>query len=305
MCVAERTPRNRQGFSWQQLRLAVAVLLLAAAATKVVNTAHILAGGGLLGTVPRLLFVIAFEATAAVWLVIGNLYWSWILTLVTFSVFVASTSYAILTGQSCNCFGDRLSPQVMLMVDAVVLVLAGCFRPCERIAWAKRHTSLLACAIAVGVTFGGASMWRNQTVDRSEPLDFLLADMLIDKSWPLNEQVHPDLKELTSGKWFVLVVREDCDHCRQMVAQHFNDPQTHRPNERTAVFIAGSNEWGFALDEVSLDISEDELINWPTGEPFVASPAVFLVENGIVVDAADGNDSEHFIEAAFANASGS
>jgi len=59
------------------LRFAVAALLFAAAVTKVVNTPQILAGGGLLGTTPRLTFVIAFEATAATWLLIGNWNFCW------------------------------------------------------------------------------------------------------------------------------------------------------------------------------------------------------------------------------------
>jgi len=48
--------------------------------------------------------------------------------MVLFGVFVVSTTWAIVTGQSCNCFGERLDPQTMLIIDAVVLLLAGYFR---------------------------------------------------------------------------------------------------------------------------------------------------------------------------------
>ena len=303
--LVEETRRGDRLFGWQQLRFAVAAVLFAAAVSKIINSPQILAGGGLLGTTPRLLFVIAFEATAATWLVIGSLFWSWILTLVTFSVFVASTGYAVFTGQSCNCFGGQFSPQAVMFVDIVVLSLAAYFRPLNRIRSSKRQMLQIALAGVVGVTFAGTSVWKNQTVARSEPLEFLLADMLIGKPWPLDAQLHSDLDQLNTGKWLIVVVREDCDHCRQMMAHQFSDPQTHRPNERTAIFIAGSNEWRIQLDEVSFDVSGDTFIIWPAGEPFVASPAVFLIENGIVVEAADGNESERFIETLFGESSGS
>ena len=300
----ESAPTGKR-FGWSQLRFLVAALLFAAAVTKVVKTSQILAGGGLLGTMPRLLFVIAFEASAATWLLIGNLFLSWILTVAVFAVFVASTGYAIMTGQSCNCFGERFDPRTMLILDVVVLLLAGYFRPAGRSISSKRLMTHLVTAVVIGSLFAGASIWRNQTTDRTEPLEFLLADMLIGKSWPLNEQSHPGLKELNSGKWLVLVVREDCDHCRKMMVQYFSDPQIHRPDERTAIFIAGSNEWPFQLDQISFELPGVQFVSWSMGEPFVASPAIFLIDDGIIVRAADGNDSEHFIESVFRKPIGS
>ena len=77
-------------FGWEYFRFAVAALLFATAVVKIVNMAQILTGGGLLGTMPRLVAVTAFEAAAAVYLIVGNRCLAWLLTLTTFAIFVTS-----------------------------------------------------------------------------------------------------------------------------------------------------------------------------------------------------------------------
>jgi hypothetical protein len=79
----------------------------------------------------------------------------------------------------------------------------------------------------------------------------------------------------------VLVLRPDCDHCRELVEEHFQDPTWHRPGERTAVFLAGSDEWSFRFDYVSIELGETQ-IRWEEGEPFVVSPLVVFLTNGTV-----------------------
>lgn len=296
---SESAPISRSVGGWNYLRYGVALLLLFAAATKVINTPQILAGGGLLSSLPLLAGVIGYESAVAAWLVVGPQRWTWRLTLLTFSVFVASTVYAILTGRSCSCFGEQLSPAVMLAIDIVVIVMALLFRPGPS-AHRGRPTvvHLTVCAV-LGCSFAGVAVWRDQAVDRSEPLEFLLADMLTGRQWPLDERLHPGLSPLSDGRWMVLVVRHDCDHCRQLLAEHFSDPARHRDDERTAILIAGSSEWPFQLDQVSIETAGEATISWPGEEPFVASPAVFLLEDAIVVQAADGNDADAFVDQLF------
>ena len=297
------TPLSLSQTAWGQIRFFVAALLLFAAAVKVVSTPQILAGGGLLGTAPRLTCVVAFEASMATYLIIGNLFLSWILTLVVFVVFVVSAGYALATGQACNCFGDQVDPQVMLIIDMVVLAATGWCRPVPEPGTQKQLIKHLIIAAIVGTAFAGLSVWRNQVVDRTQPLEFLLADMLNGKPWPLDESLHPDLQELGSGKWMVVVVRRDCDHCRELIEKYFRDPQRHRPDERTAVFVAGNDQWPFQLDHVSFDVIGGTFLAWSSAEPFVASPAIFLIDDGTVVEAADGNDSDQFIETLLGNSS--
>lgn len=284
---------------WTYLRYAVALLLFVAAITKIVTTPQVLASDGLLASLPRLAGVIALEAAAATYLLLGPLLWSWRLTVLLFTVFIGSTAYAISTGKSCGCFGEQLSPQVMLGIDIAVLVLALVLRPRQPSgAGPLVVVHLIACAV-IGMSLAGASLWRHQTVDRTAPLEFLLADTLTGQSWPLNVHWHPNLQPLGSGRWLVLVVRHDCDHCRQLVQRYFSDPSRHRDGERTAVFVAGSSSWPFQLDHVSFDSVGDDSITWPSDEPFVASPAIFLLDDAVITEAADGDDSDAFMEQLF------
>jgi hypothetical protein len=82
-----------------------------------------------------------------------------------------------------------------------------------------------------------------------------------------------------------------------MVARYFADPETHRPGERTAFFAFGfgDDRWRFQFDRVTFDRSGDALLSWPNGKPYVVNPAVFLVDNGIVVDAAEGEETVQFM----------
>jgi hypothetical protein len=61
-------------------------------------------------------------------------------------------------------------------------------------------------------------------------------------------------------------------------------------------FVAEGDKWGFCFDCVALIATSNQLklqaIHWAEDEPFFAAPAVFLVEDGVVVDAADGNDAD-------------
>jgi len=72
-----------------------------------------------------------------------------------------------------------------------------------------------------------------------------------------------------------------------------------RTLKKSAVFIAGRHEWAFQLDQISFEVPSDQFVSWPMGELFVASPAIFLIDNGIVREAADGNESDRFIETMF------
>ena len=97
----------------------------------------------------------------------------------------------------------------------------------------------------------------------------------------------------------MLVVRSDCDHCRNLVEQQFDDPDRRRLDERTAVFLAGGTEWLFQFDRVSMDVATGHTISWDSEEPFVASPAVFCLNEGTVTRAADGAAADSFIAELF------
>ena len=294
----ETTQPGGRRFGWEQFRFVVAALLLAAAVSKIVNMAQILTGSCLLNSMPRLVAVTAFEAAAVAYLMVGNRFLSWLLTLGTFAVFVASAVYAMATDRSCGCFGKQLAPETMVIVDSVVLLLTGCLRPGSRGMSSRNLIRQLTLVALMGGLAAGATAWRYEVLIKHERSRMLLADVLVGKPWPLNEQMDPRLSELGSGQWMVLIAHRDCGHCRNMVARYFADPQTHRPGERTAFFAFGydDDQWRFEFDRVTFELPDDALLSWPHGKPYVVNPAVFLLEDGIVVDAAEGEESVQFME---------
>ncbi len=60
------------------------------------------------------------------------------------------------------------------------------------------------------------------------------------------------------------------------------------------MFVAGEDRWPFELDGISLEPDGRTVVRWEE-EPFVASPLVCLIEDGIVVDAADGTGTDEFM----------
>lgn len=129
----------------------------------------------------------------------------------------------------------------------------------------------------------------------SSDIEFLLADSYVGKPWPVTDDFHPDLKALENGSWLVLIVRSDCKHCRELLERYFSDPAVRPDDARTAIFVAGSSSWPFQFDRVTVPVTSGEFVQWDSQEPFVAGPAVFLLSDGIVVAAADGQNSDAFV----------
>ena len=311
--VADRTEVTDTAFHWP-LRFPIAALLLFAAAAKVVNAPIILAGDGLLASRPLLLAAIAFEAAAGMYLLIGNERRAWLLALGTFSVLAASAGYAVVAGKDCNCIAKQISPHFMLVLDVAVLLLALWFRPTRPSAAASapaapvqspnelsqlratkrtKATTALVCSTFAAL-FAGVATARLAVQFTDDSLDYLIADQLIGKRWPIDSRYHPDLKALESGRWMVLIVRPDCEHCQELISDHFPNPHWHRPNERTAMFAAHNGKWAFQFDTIALNLSGHTAIHW-RNDPYFASPVVCLLDDGAVVDSASGGDASGFI----------
>jgi hypothetical protein len=285
--------RMRKG--WTYFRVLVAVVLAVAAIAKLLNVTEILAGNGILSNRRLLSLTIGVEAGVACFLLLSNTFWSWAVTAGVFLIFSGASMYAIASGQDCNCISQRIGPKIMLPFDLTILAIAYWVRPAVSFNWNRRYMLQISCSVVVGLFVAAVATYYNPA-EKSDPLQFLLADMLIEKSWPLDARLHPDLAELDEGNWMVVVVRRDCEHCRELLAKHFADPHAHRPNERTAVFVAGESKWPFMLDEIAVESSSNRSFTWPGNEPFVASPAIFLLRNGRVANAKDGNDADAFVE---------
>jgi len=162
----------------------------------------------------------------------------------------------------------------------------------------RREAVAAVCCVVIGAIFA-ANIAAHRDEPKKESLQFLLANMLQNQQWPLNSRVHPSLKPLETGRWMVILVRGDCGHCRELLESEFADPRRHRPNERTVVFVAGSENWSYEFDAVRLDTDETRVIAWNGDEPFVANPAVFVIDSGVVKDGRDGDDALTFIKQLF------
>jgi hypothetical protein len=185
----------------------------------------------------------------------------------------------------------------MVVIDAVVLLLTLFLRPGTCTASSRSLTRQLAASLVVGGLVATVALGRYDVLMKIERTRLLVADVLVGKTWPLDGTVDPRLAELSSGKWMVLILNEDCSPCRNLVGRFFADPATHRPEERTAIFVFSrdTDHWRFQFDRVELTPPDDALLSWPHGKPSVISPAVFLLDNNIVVDGAEGNETEGFL----------
>jgi len=280
---------------WMIYSISVATLLFVAVAMKAWNTPKILATEGVLSNEWLLTAAIGVEAVIVVLIVGLPPRMARILVVVVFGCFASVASFALLSGKDCNCFGfDLLGAWVTLPVDIIVLI-AAVFVCTKRndLRQANGFIYIAALATLLAAAGIGLSQYRITQVKSSERLDFLLADDVIDKPWPIIKSYHPDLAQLGTGRWLILIVRRDCEHCRELIEEQFHDPHRHRPSERTLIFIAGSDEWFFRFDHISLEPGL-ESIQWTEGEPFVASPALFKVAEGVVKFAADSVDNPAF-----------
>jgi len=285
---------------WKRFRFVVAAVLLTAAVVKIFTIPEIIAGRGLLATQPRLVSVIGFEAAVATFLIIGHRFWSWLLALSTFAIFVGSALYALSTDQACNCFGAMVDPEAMVIVDVAVLLLTAFSRPRDGQLTTDGMFRHLVVAGALGGVLATLAAFQYQALLRNEDSRIMLPEARIGKPWPLTAEMHPKLRALETGRWMVLIVKQDCPHCRDLITELFSDPAAHPPGERTAVFVFtdGNDEWQFQFDRVAHDLSGSDLVRWTQGPPLVSVPVVFAVVDGVVEDAAVGDEADSLIRSA-------
>ncbi len=285
---------------FRSLQIAVAFLLIVAAVSKLMRFVEIVSGDGVLSDPWLLRTVASVEALISVFILLGPPIWVRRIIFVVFGGFIFITSYAILTQRDCNCIAQFIPPWGMLLIDICIFIWAVIVKPESRQILTTR--TAVSFGVIVGSTFMVFAAQRSVipvAPVENEPIAYLLADSLIDQQWPLTSRQHPELKELEIGRWLVLVIRKDCDHCQQLVAEVFADPERHPPGVRTAMFVAGEDEWPFQFDRIAMDVRGDSRLAWSAGEPFVASPAIFHLNDGRVTKAADGQDADKLLKELF------
>ncbi|MBL8809880.1 MAG: hypothetical protein JNM43_06880 [Planctomycetaceae bacterium] len=272
------------------LRLILATLLAAAATKKLVDSAEILHGSGLLSNSWLLSIVISIEIFSALVLLLCRTYAAWALAITLFFVFCIASLTAVVTMQDCDCFSKTVSPSSMLTIDVMALVGLGFAKPHRPPkGQAIRQVSIVLLSLIIFAIMAAPAI-RYGLKRSSERQIILTATETLYKKWPIVSEKHPTLSVLTKGKWMLVVVRQNCRHCKDFIDEFFENPSRHKEGERTAIFVADGTTWHFALDKVSLQLTDGKTIRF-LEEPFVIGPAVFLLADGVVYQAQDGDSA--------------
>jgi len=188
------------------------------------------------------------------------------------------------------------------MLDLGLLVLLARCRPQSfqnaGIVFGERQRRWLPITVSAiaALLLVATAMWRLDGIRRSPPVDYLFAEMWKGKSWPLTGHLDQQFAPFENGRWLIVIVRRDCGHCEELLDEYFRDPTIYRPGERTAVIVADPGRWSFEFDRVGFSTSGKNVIGWAGNEPDVATPAVFQLVEGQVVEAADGTRAGELCE---------
>jgi hypothetical protein len=293
------------------IRICVAVVLLIAVFNKI-NFARILVAGDSILSHPTLLCgAIAIESFAIAFLLLAkpaNACW---LTFLLFASFTPFAAWSWFTQTPCGCFGrpelSWLSLPVDLVILTVILITSRLWRDTRDASWSplslyamsselfRREPIAMGFSCFAAVVGLGLGLSALNKSDSGGAIQFLLADELIGKPWPSFERYEAQLKALREGKWLVLVVRRDCEHCRELV-EGLGQVDVGSLPFRVVTLVAGERKWPVLFGKLAIESLEEHVIDWgEQAEPFVASPAAFWIEDGYVIAAKDGDETTGFI----------
>ncbi|MDZ4849741.1 MAG: hypothetical protein SGI77_10630 [Pirellulaceae bacterium] len=297
-------------------RVAIVCILLFSVASKIRFKTLLLAGESLLANEFILYSAIGIEAFAIAFLVLARRWASWWGAVGLFSVFTPIALWSWITKTDCGCFGSTPLNWLSLPIDVDVLcalfVTRKYWRSSEsdslklpdgsswlNVAYSEMRQRQNVFAIVIGMAasmigVGLAAIPANESVV-GERIRYLLADELVGNNWPLRVAKYAAVSKTGKGKWLVLIVRKDCEHCRELVAK-LAGVEWSSKSFGVLTMVAGSNAWPVLEGKIELEFTTSSTIDWGTdGEPFVASPAAFLIDDGTVVAAKDGEEAEQFV----------
>jgi len=300
-------------------RIVVSSILIFAAVSKLQVAPAILRGESLLSNPLLLYAAICVESGVSIWALIAPSRLAWPIITILFATLTIFASWAIVTNRECSCFGDLLPSGTSLPINIGIVVAMMLTRrkwgigqrdilyssePTEspasdlgRDKWATQFAgacfaSLAAASVSVFVLHLAIKTQREVPNIR-----FLLADDWIGKSWPIDDQFDASLSELKKGKWLALIFRSDCEHCKTL-AKRIEETQNVNADGKPNIvsFVAGSTVWPVHFGKASTNSESSTRIQWNgREEPFVASPAAFLIDDGKVTEAKDGQKADDFV----------
>jgi hypothetical protein len=282
---------------WKFIRILPGGILMVAAMAKVVWAPQLLQSQGLLSSWWLLVGAVFGEMCSGIFIIWGPLFWSWRATTVIFAFLATVAGYSLWTNQECNCFGSRIGSNVTLPLDLAILLMCGLFVPrkCDYQS-ARSFGAVISSALVVATALTVVLTIRAMNAPTHDPIAFFLTKSMLKKEWPLGRRHHPELSKLEEGRWLVLLVREDCGHCRNLMERLSANPNLLVNEKRIATLVSRDGEWHLWIDQVSMDPSEHRII-WGGSEPFFSSPAAFVLMDGIVIQGEDAGEAEQLVEA--------
>ena len=295
----EKTKR----FGFTQFRFVIAAILLLAAGLKAYQLATVPLPPVVQGSVftPLLellndryfqMAVVVGEILFALVLIAGLwVQWTWLLSLVGFSVFTLVSLMKGLSGEtSCGCFGTvTVSPWITATFDAVIVGLLMVFR--ERLDWTfppldrkKVLTVLVAWFVLGGFALVAMLSLKSQphaTLGTEfigpdgRSMILLEPESWIGKEFPLISRfVEPEGSEvLLEGTWQVLLVQPDCSDCHETLAE-----LEEKKPENVAIVVIPSR-----VGKESQQTSFPTFVLDGRNEWFVETPRVVKLNGGVCV----------------------
>ncbi|MGO9110686.1 MAG: MauE/DoxX family redox-associated membrane protein [Thermoguttaceae bacterium] len=322
---AARACRIRGGYD--VVRIASALLLLVAATLKAYQLAtEPVLGTGILESRWFLMATVQFELLLGVWLLSGLLpRLTWLAALACFSAFACVSLYKALSGYTtCGCFGKvEVSPWHTAILDVFVVLSLLCFRPnapkplcnigSKQLAGRVFGVSLISLCVGVLAWYamtapGIATIFEDGIILGDGDLVILDPQNWAGKRFPLLRYIDdcstsgsvsaPPLRErLAEGEWFVVLYREGCPRCREIL-------DSYRRN-------VGDPNWGVKGNIHFAFVQVPPVGQVPTAHScevgalkgsyrwFLTTPIGVHIRNG-VVEAGTANDSDQHVESSLA-----
>lgn len=225
---------------------------------------------------------------------------------------------------SCGCFGSAgPNPLVMLGIDGVLLILSILARRSPRAMQVGRMFGLPACLLltAIGAIAAAMSPARSEIdltpVDPPKAADAVPAAT----AWPglpakaapyyipdfptwlntrLDSQEFARLmtpappESINQGTWFILLYRMDCDHCHELMTEHFTG---HLATPVLAIAIPDTDP----AASLEMPCEECQLRTLVKGPEYVlTTPVLLRLENGVITRMATDHEDTAALDACLA-----
>jgi hypothetical protein len=271
----------------------LAFLLFTTAIIKIRNAGTILLSDGLLSTDARLTTAVFVEIFSGVFILLGPSGVSRYYGVILFSSFGALAGWSWWNAYDCGCFGANTDSLMPLIADIVsILACLFAWRPQVKVGenvaekrfpiQATFRTTLIAASIA-SVFVGG---WCLRSPSRAtQPI--ILDESLVGKRISIFESQKLPNEDFLEGNAVLFFLRPECRHCKQL-AEWWNREAILHENKSISVVgvVVSTGNWHVMPGVVSVSrvqTSDHFSMRWGENEPFVSSPTLMVIRNGIVV----------------------